>query len=425
MALQSLVADTYTAFQKYAAEAQIILLHPQSRLRSMLVAHLLNEAPLPTFYYAMGPDDINLDAFLDGFSHDMAVQYPTFGRHLYQLWQNSRDNAQARINAFVNDLAELHDGPFILILDEFDASNEADDIQVFWERVVHFLPNHCQLVINSRTIPRMPWISMIARRQAVILKDTEIIGENFYRIQTNSPVAQLDALGLGPGFVYKDEASIEEWEGHLPRLLFFFVLDRPIVTRSEICGTFWPDLDSDQAVNVFHVTKRRLHKALGFDVLVHQDGYYQINPESRVEYDVERFVTALVKGRQSTSYTEGLPYWQEAAELYRGPFLQGHTESWIKERREDFQAGYLEAMTNIAKVRLEEGREEQALALLLRAASENDTYEPIHREIMKLYARLGRRSEAAGHYQRLIDTLRSNGLQPSAQTQSVYADIMS
>lgn len=425
MALQSLVSDTYEAFQKYATEAQIILLHPQSRLRSMLVAHLLNEAPLPTFYYAMGPDDINLDAFLDGFSHDMAVQHPTFGRHLYQLWQNSRGNDQSKINAFINDIAELNDGPFTLILDEFDTSTEADDIQVFWERIVHYLPAHCQLVINSRAIPRMPWISMIARRQAVVLQDLDLIEENFYRAPIDNATAQLDALGLGPGFVYKDGDSIDEWEGHLPRLLFFFVLDRPIVTRSEICGTFWPDLDSDQAVNVFHVTKRRLHKALGFDVLIHQDGYYQINSEARVEYDIERFATALVKGRQSPTYSAGLSYWQEATELYRGPFLQGHTESWIKERRADFQAGYLEAMTAIAKVRLEEGREEQALALLLRAATEDDTYEPIHREIMQLYARLGRRSEAASHYQKLTDTLRSNGLQPSYQTQSLYQEIMS
>jgi DNA-binding SARP family transcriptional activator len=183
-------------------------------------------------------------------------------------------------------------------------------------------------------------------------------------------------------------------------------------------------LESDQAVNVFHVTKRRLHKALGFDVLVHQEGYYQINPEAGVEYDIERFATALVKGRQALTPAEGLPYWQATAELYKGPFLQGHTEAWIKERRADFQAGYLEAMTNIAKVRLEEGREEQALALLLRAAGEDDLYEPVHREIMQLYARLGRRSEAAGHYHKLVEALRSNGLQPSAQTQALYHDII-
>jgi DNA-binding SARP family transcriptional activator len=133
----------------------------------------------------------------------------------------------------------------------------------------------------------------------------------------------------------------------------------------------------------------------------------------------------LVNGRQSETLAEGLPYWEAAVEAYRGPFLQGHSEEWITERREDFQAGYLEAMTNIAKARLEEGREEQALALLLRAASENELYEGIHQEIMKLYTRLGRRSEAAGHFQKLTDILKSAGREPSSATKKLYKEIMS
>lgn len=424
MALLSLVAETYAAFQRYAQNARVVLLHPQSRLRSMLVAHLLNEIPKKAFYYSMGADDVNLAAFLDGFSHDVAVQHPTFGRHLYQLWHSQNSDLEAQVKAFVADLAELHPEPYLLILDEFDASREADDVQVFWDRVVRYLPANCQLVINSRVIPRMPWVSLIARGQAAILRDTENINCDFYREKPAQSLIHLDVFGLGPGYVHKDHDPIDEWEGHLPRLLFFFVLSRPLVTRSEICATFWPDLDSDQAVNVFHVTKRRLHKALGFDVLIHDEGYYQINPEFSVNYDVENFVSALVRAREADSIEEGLPDWQLAAESYRGPFLQGHTESWIVEQRDDLQTGYLEAMTNIARIRLNEGRKEQALALLLRAVSENDTYEPIHREIMQLYATLGRRSEAAGHYQRLVEALAGIGEEPTEETRSLYTQIM-
>lgn len=424
MSLQNLVADTYATFQHYAEESQIVLLHPDSRLRSMLVAHLLNINPKQTFYYAMGADDVNLGAFLDGFAHDLAEQNPTFGRHLYQRWHTPKHDLDTLVRAFVADLAELYDEPYMLILDEFDACGESDDIQVFWERVVRYLPDHCQLVVNGRSIPRMPWVSYIARRQAAILRDTDLITQDFYRPANDAPLMHLNTFGFGPGYVQKDETAIDDWEGHLPRLLLFFVLDRPIVTRAEICGTFWPDLDADQAVNVFHVTKRRLHKALDFDVLVHQDGYYQINPEAKVFYDIEDFTTNLIHGRLAPSIQEGLPYWKAAVEAYKGPFLQGHTENWIQERRADFQAGYLEATINIAKARLEEGRDEQALALLLRAAGDNELYEPLHCEIMKLYARLGRRSEVAAHYQKLLEMLKEQGLEPSATTKQVYNEIM-
>lgn len=426
MSLQALIGENVAAFEHYAADTPVVLLHPESRLRSMLVAHLLSRAERPVFYYSMGPNDVNLHAFLDGFTHDLAVQHPVFGRHLYKIWKKTTTNQMDElVNAFVADLAELHADPFILIIDEFDATNEADEVQAFWERVVHRLPGHCQLIINGRSEPRMPWVGLIASRRAIILQDDDIVRSDFYRHDTYAkPDIFLNTYGFGPGTVQHDQGEVGEWEGHLPRLLFFFVLDRPIVTRAEICSTFWPDLSSDQAVNVFHVTKRRLHKALGFDALVHQEGYYQINPEIKVKYDVEQFTAALISAREAASFEEALPYWQEAAEIYKGPFLQGHTEDWIIERRYDFLTGYLEAMQAIAQHRLQEGRPEQALALLVKAAGEYETYQPIHRDIMQLYADMGRRSEAAGHFQKLQGILKENGLAIDESTIDLYDAIM-
>jgi len=234
----------------------------------------------------------------------------------------------------------------------------------------------------------------------------------------------LAVYALGPGYVLLNGSPIDTWEGHLPRLLFFFALDRPVVTRSEICQAFWPDLDNDQAVNVFHVTKRRLHKALNFDVLVHEGGYYRVNPAVSVYYDIMEFVGALVKGR-SPETGDKSTVWQSAIDLYRGPFLQGHSDRWIVERRADYQKGYLEALSEMARIRLAEGRQEHALGLLLRAVSENDRYEPIHRQIMQLYANLGRRSEAAAHYQKLVELLKIDGKEPEAETKVLYTSIMS
>lgn len=425
MSLQSLVADAYAAFQYYSQGAQVVLLHPDSRLRSMLVAHLLNETPKPIFYYAIGADDVSIESFIDGITHDLANQHPTFGRHLYQTnWREYEQlDLEAAVDAFVADINEISSEPFMLILDEFDASDTADLIQVFWERVVRKLPFQCQLVINSRTLPRMPWVSLMARQQAVMLKDSEVIRELFYRPPMPEAPVQIDAIGLGPGSVTINGTTIEDWEGHLPRLLLFFVLERPLATRDEICRTFWPDLDSEQAVNVFHVTKRRLHKALNYDVLVHQDGYYQVNPEAAVTYDVEAFTAQLMKGRLAETPEESFQYWQIAASAYSGPFLQGHTEYWIQERRDDFLLGYLEAMSALAHLRLAEGRDELALNLLLKAVGEDPRQERIHREIMQLYTKLGRRGEAAGHYKQLLQMLAEAGRNPEPATQEIYNEI--
>jgi DNA-binding SARP family transcriptional activator len=195
-----------------------------------------------------------------------------------------------------------------------------------------------------------------------------------------------------------------------------------MVTRSDICQAFWPDLPLDQAVNVFHVTKRRLHKALGFDVLIHKGGHYRVNPALNLQYDVLEFVGSLVEARTAEG-AEAEESWQYAIDLYRGDYLQGHDDAWIIARRSDFREGYLEALTELARIRQAQGEDEAALGLFLRAVSESPNREDLHREVIYLYGQLGRRSEAAEHYQGLKSTMEQRyGIAPSPETQAIYQE---
>ncbi len=427
MKLQNLVEQSYETFVAQAPNARVILLHPQSRYRSVLVAKLINTPDVHCIYYALGPDDINVQSFLSGVTHDIANQHPTFGRHTNMMPGSiyaDRERFGEIVETFARDLAEVSDEEFYFILDEYDRGDTADDIQRFVDTLIDVLPAQCRIVLNSRTLPRLPWVSLVAQHKAVLLRDDELIMTDFYGIEPGGK-NRLDIFALGPGYVLMDDEPIDTWEGHLPRLLFFFALDRPIVTRSEICQAFWPDLETDQAVNVFHVTKRRLHKALDMDVLVHDEGYYRVNPELEINYDVMDFVTLLMEGREQSDERARIKAWQAAIDLYRGPFLQGHSDDWIEARRTDFQRGYLEALTAMGHVRLDEGRKEHALSLFQKALGEDNSREELHRQVMKMYADMGRRSEAAAHYQKLVEDLKDQHREPEADTVNLYADIMS
>jgi DNA-binding SARP family transcriptional activator len=423
MKLHSLVNQSFEVFLQQAEGTRIILLHPRSRYRSMLIARLINTPDLNVFYYAMGPDDIKLHAFLAAITHDLANQHPTFGRHTNMLPQNVYENPERHLDTvletFARDLSEISDDRFYLVLDEYDRSDSADDVQRFVEKLAGYLPDNCRIVINSRTLPRLSWVSLIAEKYAIMLEDDAIVTSNFYD-STLEGSHTLEVYALGPGFVLTDGDPVDSWEGHLPRLLFFFALDCPVVTRSEICQAFWPDLESDQAVNVFHVTKRRLHKALDIDILVHDDGYYRINPDIVVYYDANEFASLLMKGRTETDPDARFDAWQRAADLYRGPFLQGHNDGWINERSRNYRAGYLEALNEMAEVWIARDRHEQALTLLLKGLNEDIKREDMHRKVMQLYSHLGRRSEAAVHYQRLLD----EKVPISDETKRLYKEIM-
>ncbi|MBZ0303238.1 MAG: bacterial transcriptional activator domain-containing protein, partial [Anaerolineae bacterium] len=70
-------------------------------------------------------------------------------------------------------------------------------------------------------------------------------------------------------------------------------------------------------------------------------------------------------------------------------------------------------------------RPEHALALFQKALSEDSSRENIHREVMQLYAQMGRRSEAAGHFQKLAEDLEKTGAKPAKDTRALYDKIMS
>jgi DNA-binding SARP family transcriptional activator len=426
MQLNERIHTAYTALIEQAQRTPVLLLHPRSHYRSVLIAKLITDDAVKTYYYALGPDDTGLRAFIESLTHEMLNQHPTFGRHLNLLSPKVYEDVEANLpqilEKFVQELEELGDVPYLFIFDEYDRSDDADDIHRFVEHLGDVLPENCHLVLNSRTLPRLPWVSMVAKNRAALLLDDHLVEDDFYSYKRNTAF-DLEVFALGPGYVDYKGKRVESWEGHLPRLLFFFTLDKPIVTRSEICNAFWPELEIDQAVNVFHVTKRRLHKALGVDVLVHQESHYSINPEMHVYYDVLDFVETLVKGRNPNN-PNPFDAWQHAAKLYRGPFLQGHNDGWIDERRTAFRTGYLEALTAMADSWIAKERKELALKLYRQALDEDYKREELHRNLMVLYTELGRRSEAVAHYQELEKAFKDAGIKVSDETAKVYKEIV-
>ena len=425
MNIQEVTLTAYESFLRYSSQAKIILLHPASRYRSVVLARLLGDSQVVTFYYALDIDDINLRNFLIGIMASLSRQHATFGRKLNVLQENvlldPNRHMDSILRTFISELSELTDGEFCLVLDEFDRADPADDVQRFVERLSHIAPDRCKIVLNGRSLPRMPWLSMIAKRHAMILRDSHIVREDIYS-NRNLEGASLKVLSMGPGYVFLDDYLIDDWEGHLPRLLLFFAMDRPEVTRNQICNTFWPNLDIDQAVNVFHVTKRRLHKALGMDILSHDGTYYRVAPEIPFYFDAFEFVESLLEGRHGEPQ-DPFELWQRVAKLYRGPFLQGHNEDWIEERRDAYRVAYLEALENIADIWEADEKYELALHTLTRAIETDFSHEEIHLKLLKLYVRLGRRAEAVAHFRQLERWAKSTKTRLSGEIRQLFNDI--
>ncbi|MCU0496801.1 MAG: hypothetical protein MUF87_05560 [Anaerolineae bacterium] len=393
----------YQTLRQYIHQSPVVLLHPNSRYRSLLVARLACDPSFQTFYYPFHFDDVDIASFLNNIIHRLAAQKPTFGQHtillpdsIYEPWEQ---NLPLILHTFIKDLAELSDRPYILIFDEYDYCDLSDEVQYFIERLTLELPLNCTLIINSRTMPRLSWMGLIARNRATLLLDDERLMDNFYGF-ANHEESILEVYALGPGFVRLNGEFVDSWEGHLPRLMLFYALDRPTITRTNICRAFWPELNGDDSVNIFHVTKRRLHRALHRDVLEHQDGYYRFDHNLPMYYDTIEFVKALIMARDPNN-AEALESWYYASRLYRGPYLKTHTEPWIEERRADFREGYIEALRCLAQDALQRQNYEHTLMIYQKILEADPLLLDINLALMRLLALLGRRVEAILHYRNL------------------------
>jgi hypothetical protein len=117
--------------------------------------------------------------------------------------------------------------------------------------------------------------------------------------------------------------------------------------------------------------------------------------------------------------------YRAAIDLYAGELLpQDRYEAWAEQRRAELRGLYLWLLVDLAS--LLEGRRElgEAIEALGRVVEEDPTHEGAHVGLMRLYAFLGRRREALGHYERLRDALFGEfGSEPEAATARLHEEI--
>jgi len=121
-----------------------------------------------------------------------------------------------------------------------------------------------------------------------------------------------------------------------------------------------------------------------------------------------------------------------AVELYRGNLLEGLAfrgapfEDWLMAERERLRELAVDALAKLlAHQQRSAAPIETALQTALRLVALDPLQEPVHRTLMRLYARLGRRGAALRHYQLCVGVLqRELGVEPEADTRQLYQEIL-
>ncbi len=234
----------------------------------------------------------------------------------------------------------------------------------------------------------------------------------------------LEVRAFGQGHVLVNGRLIEQWEGQLPRTLFFFFVDRAMVTRDEIFKVFWPKMPVREATNVFHVTKRKVSEILRASLTAYMSGFYRIAPEIDLHYDVVNFQESIQEAAVTEDLAEQEELYRVAIDLYREEFLSSVDTDWAARRRDEMRSAYTDALIGLGRIYERKEAPQHALGMFLRASSVAPAREDLTRSIMRLYGQLGRPDLALEAYGRLKDMLkRTLNVLPDPQTDQVMQQI--
>jgi DNA-binding SARP family transcriptional activator len=164
-----------------------------------------------------------------------------------------------------------------------------------------------------------------------------------------------------------------QWASRRARVLLAFLLAKDLegrgVTRDQIWEAVWPDSDSLDLANPFHITMVRLRAALqrGHDdseasAIVFSDGRYRLGSEGIWcdAREFEREIRTAEKLKRDGRLEEAFQARQAAFDLYEGEFLADTDDIWAEARRERYRARFLESAVVLVEYDLKGGQFDDA-----------------------------------------------------------------
>src|SRR5499433_745180 len=194
--------------------------------------------------------------------------------------------------------------------------------------------------------------------------------------------------------------------------------------RDKLATLLWPERDDRQA-------RANLRKAL----FVLRPRLSLVPPSLRLDEDTVTLDSAAldvdVLAFQRLARRADPEALQQAVDLYGGDLLEGlgvteaPFEEWLVAQRERLRELALETLAKLLADQTKSEETGAAVATALRLLALDPLQEAVHRALMRLYVRDGRRDAALRQYQSCVDTLRRElSVEPEAETRQLYQEIL-
>jgi len=243
----------------------------------------------------------------------------------------------------------------------------------------------------------------------------------------------LRILLLGGFRAYDDGRPIAHFATPKVQAFFSFLLlnRQRLWPRDVLTTVFWPNADHHSARNSLNTTMCRLRDALapyeeGHSYLLARAGFVGADPEHLPSIDSAEFEAAAA---EADGYAVGdagrVAALRRADDLYGGALLEGCYLDWCVSERERLDRLHLAVLDALMAISESTGDCAAAIALGGRILTADPLREDVHRNLMRLYLRIGQRADAHRQYldvQRLL--AQELGVAPTEDTRAVLNEVL-
>jgi DNA-binding SARP family transcriptional activator len=243
----------------------------------------------------------------------------------------------------------------------------------------------------------------------------------------------LRVFTLGGFRLLKDGNPIQLSRKPLSMLKALVAFGGKEVKEDRITDVLWPEADGDVAHQSFEITLHRLRQRIGLHEAVQlREGRMTLDQRycwvdvGAFERSVDRAEDAWGKEPVGSGATEAIQQTQIAIKLYMGAFLAGEaSEPWTTSLRERLRSKFLRCVVKLGQHWQRNEQWEKAVECYQKGIEVDEIIEQCYQDLMIIYQRLGRRTEALSIYSRCRRVLSSVlGVTPSLETEAIRKSLL-
>jgi len=210
-----------------------------------------------------------------------------------------------------------------------------------------------------------------------------------------------------------------------------------VVVRDELIELLWPSDAPKDAAKLLQVAAHYLRRGLGEaenaktegSFISTQPNGYAFNPASFHRLDALEFEAMARKGldfERRGRWREALVALRAAAEMYRGDYLEDEPYSdWCVRRRRQLREKLFDVLLASARLLRSDGDYDATISCYRRMLELDPCLEEVHRDLMDVLCRCGRRTQALRQYEACRQVLKEEfGVAPVIETEALYRSIL-